>query len=159
MLHFAYGSNMGRALMRVRCRDAEALGVAFLKDFRFIITRDGYASILATPGEVVRGVLWNVGPRDVAALNLYESVASGLYRPHLLSVQLQGRRKPALTYIGRATAAGRPRPGYLELVINAAREWELPARYLHMLESSASSRWRGARPAEAGEIACPVSAT
>ena len=62
MLHFAYGSNMSRALMRVRCRDAEVLGVACLKDFRFIITRDGYASILATPGEAVRGVLWNVGP-------------------------------------------------------------------------------------------------
>ena len=44
-LHFAYGSNMSRALMRRRCPGARGLGPARLEGWRYIITRDGYASL------------------------------------------------------------------------------------------------------------------
>ena len=50
MLHFAYGSNMHLGLMRARCPDACVVGCAVLRDHRFVITRDGYASVTATPG-------------------------------------------------------------------------------------------------------------
>ena len=36
MLHFAYGSNMHRAVMRRHAPNAEALGVASLADYRFV---------------------------------------------------------------------------------------------------------------------------
>jgi len=45
MLHFAYGSNMHRAVMRKHAPSAVPLGVARLEGYRFIITADGYASI------------------------------------------------------------------------------------------------------------------
>jgi hypothetical protein len=44
-LHFAYGSNMSRALMGARCRDAQALGTATLVGWRFVINPDGFDSI------------------------------------------------------------------------------------------------------------------
>lgn len=102
------------------------------------------------------GVLWRVKPRDVAALNLYESIDSGLYRRDILPVQAHGYCKPALVYVGRTKGRGSPRPGYLELVLEAAREWELPTGYLRMLEYWSSSGWHGVRALEAGEIACPA---
>ncbi len=43
MLHFAYGSNMHRAVMRRHAPQAEPLGAARLAGFRFVITTDGYA--------------------------------------------------------------------------------------------------------------------
>ena len=44
-LHFAYGSNMSRALMGARCPGAMALGVATLAGWRFVINPDGVGSI------------------------------------------------------------------------------------------------------------------
>ena len=45
-LHFAYGSNKSRALMRQHCPQARALGTAVLTHHRFIVMADGYASIV-----------------------------------------------------------------------------------------------------------------
>jgi hypothetical protein len=152
-LHFAYGSNMSRALMRLRCPTAMALGAAVLPDWRFVVTSDGYASIEPCPGARVHGVLWRLGVRDLAAVNAYESVGTGLYRRRLLAVRRGGAHAAALVYVGRRPRAGRPRPGYMDIVVAAARDWDLPARYIRALERWAPSRWRGARAAEAGELA------
>ena len=80
MLHFAYGSNMDRRLMRRRCPGARLIGGAVLRDYRFIITKDGYASVAAARGALVHGLLWRLTPRDLAALNAYENIDAGLYR-------------------------------------------------------------------------------
>ena len=79
MLHFAYGSNMSRALMAARCKGAQALGLATLPGWRFMINAEGFGSIARSPGDRVHGVLWRLTPRDLAAINAYESVDSGLY--------------------------------------------------------------------------------
>lgn len=152
MLHFAYGTNMSRSLMRRRCRTATALGLARLAGWRFLITRDGYASIVPAPGDEVHGVLWHLQPRDVAALNAYESLDSGLYARRKLSVAYQGRRVAAFLYIARETAPGRPKPGYQEIVVAAAREWQLPGTYIHTLESWLPGQ-AAARGVETGEMA------
>src|ERR1700754_4961477 len=112
MLHFAYGSNMSRVLMQRRCPTAAAIGVARLDGWRFIVTRDGYASITPAPGAAVQGVLWRLAPRDLAAVNAYESLDSGLYRRRMVGVVHGGQRVAALVYVGRERRAGRPRPGY-----------------------------------------------
>ena len=50
MLHFAYGSNMSRALMHRRCPQAKALGTASISGWRFVITPDGFGSIAPGAG-------------------------------------------------------------------------------------------------------------
>jgi gamma-glutamylcyclotransferase (GGCT)/AIG2-like uncharacterized protein YtfP len=134
MLHFAYGSNMDRGLMRARCPDACVVGRALLQGYRFLITRDGYASVTPARGGVVYGLLWRISPRDLAALNAYENIDAGLFRRVLLAVQAHGRSAKALVYIGRSGAPGRARAGYMELVATAAREAELPSDYVAGLE-------------------------
>jgi len=133
-LHFAYGSNMSRSLMRRRCPGARALGPARLDGWRFVITRDGYASLVHDPGARVHGVLWRLTPRDLAALNAYESLDRRLYVRRVLPVLIGARRRAALVYVGPGRAPGRPQPGYQELVVAAAREWELPETYVATLE-------------------------
>jgi gamma-glutamylcyclotransferase (GGCT)/AIG2-like uncharacterized protein YtfP len=140
MLHFAYGSNMDRASMRRRCPSARALGPAWLEGWRFIVTRDGYASIVPAPGAVVHGILWRLTPRDLAAVNAYESLDSGLYGRRMISVRHAGARMQALVYVARERCPGRPKPGYQDLVIAAARAWNLPEDYVRGLE-----RWSAGR--------------
>lgn len=153
MLHFAYGSNMSRMLMGRRCPTAVALGTARLAGWRFIIMGEGYASVVPSLGSDVYGVLWRLKPRDLAALNAYESLDSGLYRRRMLAVTYDGGRAPALVYLARDRSEGRPKPGYQDIVVAAAREWGLPEAYVRALERWAPSRHGGARPAETGELA------
>jgi cation transport regulator ChaC len=153
MLHFAYGSNMSRSLMRRRCPTAIVLGTAELPGWRFIVNRDGYATVVPCPGATVHGVLWRLTPRDLACLNAYEAVDSGLYRRSTLAVTAAGRRRAALVYIGRSRTPGRPKPGYMEEVLAAAREWALPESYIGVLECWVPARPIHARVPESGEIA------
>jgi hypothetical protein len=152
MLHFAYGSNMSRALMGARCPGAHAIGIATLAGWRFVVNPDGLGSIAPQPGALVHGVLWRLNARDLAAVNAYESVGSGLYLRRHLVVRCGGEPATALVYIARRRGEGQPRPGYVELVVDAARDWELPDDYIRALARWAPSRWRGARPRDTGEV-------
>jgi gamma-glutamylcyclotransferase (GGCT)/AIG2-like uncharacterized protein YtfP len=147
-LHFAYGSNMNRAGMARRCPGAVALGRAVLDDHRFVITSDGYASVQRVRGERVHGVLWRLGARDLAALDAYEDVGGGLYTRAMIPVLSGGHGVKALIYLGRSREAGRPEPGYLDNVVAAAREWQLPWDYIQGLTRWADDRARAARAGE-----------
>jgi cation transport regulator ChaC len=144
MLHFAYGSNMHRTLMRRHAPAAKPLGIAELAGHRFIITADGYASVAPKPGHTVFGVLWRITPRDRATLDAWESVAAGLYRAATLPVRHVGRCRLALVYTARHARTGAAKAGYMELVIAAAREWSLPQDYVASLQP-----WLPSRPRDA----------
>ncbi len=150
-LHFAYGLNMSRKLMRRRCPQARPLGPARLIGFRFVISRDGFASVVPAAGAVVHGVLWRLSPRDRMALDVFENVAGGLYRRRFLPVRQDGRCRTALVYVARGRGGGRPRPGYQARVVEAAGDWRLPCRYVASLARTAGTRFHGAVPAETGE--------
>ena len=150
--YFAYGSNMDRAAMRKRCPTARALGPAVLHGWRFMIMTSGYGSIAPRAGACVHGVLWRLAPRDLAALNAYEALDSGLYRRRMLTVLAERRRRRALVFVGRRHGEGRPRPGYMGLVVAAARGWNLPARYVRALARWSPSALPAARAPETGEI-------
>jgi AIG2-like family len=151
-LHFAYGSNMSRALMQARCPGATALGVATLAGWRFVINPDGVGSIAPYPGALLRGVLWRVTLRDLVALNAYESVDTELYLRRFLPVRFGARRAAALVYIARRQGEGTARPGYISMVVEAAREWRLPEPYIDRLKRWSPSAWRGTRAKDTGEL-------
>jgi hypothetical protein len=150
VIYFAYGANMERAAMAKRCAAAQPLGPALLPGFRYAIAQ-GYGSVAPAPGSHVFGVLWRLTPRDLAALNTFESLDSGLYRRLMLTVQADSRRLRALVYIARLGGKRRPMPGYQERLVAAAQEWGLPLRYIAELARLAPG-YRAARPAETGEI-------
>ena len=137
--------------MRARCPGARALGTTTLSGWRFIIGLDGFASLARQPGGRVHGVLWRLSTRDVAAINAYESVQSGLYLCRRLPVRLK-LSTPALVYIARRGGRGTPRPGYMHQVLEAARDWGLPQPYIRSIARWAPSRWRGTRARDTGEV-------
>ena len=145
MLHFAYGANMDRAVMRKHAPGAEPLGVAALAHHRFVITADGYASIMPARAVTVHGVLWRLTPRDRIMLDVWESVACGHYRAAMFSALHAGVRPPALVHVARPRRIGRARAGYMDLVIAAARAWNLPPDYIAGLQ-----RWLPKEPRGAG---------
>ena len=151
-LHFAYGSNMSHKGMAARCPGAEAVGAAILEGYRFIIMSDGYASVEPARGQDVYGIMWRLTPRDLAGLNAYESLQAGLYRRAMLPVLYDRVTLNALVYLGHTASEGRPRPGYMETVLDAAREWQLPQDYIESLRRWSSGGWQSAPRREIGEI-------
>src|ERR1700691_433161 len=111
MLHFAYGANMHRDIMRRHAAAAQPLGVAALADHRFIVTADGYGSVAPALAHTVHGVLWRITPRDRVTLDAWENVAGGLYRAEILPVREAVGRRPALVYLARPRPVGAPKPG------------------------------------------------
>jgi hypothetical protein len=151
-VHFAYGANMSRAVMQRYAPGARPLGPATLAGHRFLITADGYGSVGPAPGETVHGVLWRIAPRDRVLLDAWENVGGGLYRAETLAVRRKRCLVPALVYVARPGGEGRPKPGYIELVIAAAREWELPDGYIRSLQAFAAARPLGADARKIGEF-------
>jgi hypothetical protein len=137
-LYFAYGSNMDREGMAGRCPRARLIGLARLPRHRFFIMSEGYASIMRDPRRAVLGALWDVPFADIPSLDRYEQVSAGLYskitQPVVIEDKTLGGAKRALVYVGRSARPGKPKPGYLELVLQSARSLGLPDSYLYELE-------------------------
>ena len=70
-----------------------------------------------------------------------------------LPVSHDGRRRMALAYLARSRDEGRAKAGYMELVIAAALEWQLPPDYIASLGRWLPKRPRGAGARERGEFA------
>ncbi|MEL6063247.1 MULTISPECIES: gamma-glutamylcyclotransferase family protein [unclassified Methylobacterium] len=132
-LYFAYGANMDAAAMALRCPVSRLIGVGHLPGHRFIIMREGYATVVRHARHTVWGVLWELAGGDIPALDRYEGVAGGLYTKASLPIRSPKGVKRALIYRGCSTAPGRPRPGYLNAVLAAARAADLPSAYIREL--------------------------
>jgi len=126
-LYFAYGSNMDIAAMAKRCPASKPVGIARLPRHRFMIAREGYATVARDPRRTVWGMLWNLALADVPALDRYEGVARRLYVKMAQPVLSERGPRRALVYVARSTAPGRARPGYVEGVLAAAAAGGLPA--------------------------------
>jgi len=152
MLHFAYGSNMHRGVMCKHAPAAVPIGLARLANYRFVITSDGYASVAPAHAQFVDGVMWRLTPRDRVMLDLWENIAAGQYRAEILPVLQGWRRRPSLVYVARRRPVGKPKSGYMEIIIKAARQWEMPAAYIASLENWLPTRKFGAGYRKLGEF-------
>ena len=113
--------------MAARCTGARTLGLASLPRHRLAIMLEGYLTVAPDPRGSVQGVLWDVPLAAVPALDRYEEVGRGLYTKRRVTVvTATGSPKPALVYLGANRGPGVPRPGYLELVLQAAVSEALP---------------------------------
>src|SRR4029077_16071477 len=128
--YFAYGINMDRDEMAYRCPRATLRGTATLDGHRFVINREGVATLVPSSRSLVYGVLWNLTPVDEVALDLFEGVDEGFYEKQVILAGQNGREYAALIYLAANSSPGRPRPGYLETVCDAARSHRFPATYV-----------------------------
>ena len=122
--------------MRIRCPRARLLSTALLSDWEFFINTQGYASIRPVDDQEVHGALWTIGPREEAALDLYEDVADQLYlRVTVNVISSRETHRDVLTYVATNRRPGRPRAGYMPLVHESAEQLDLPEGYRDFLRT------------------------
>jgi hypothetical protein len=140
-LYFAYGSNMDRDAMRLRCSNSRALGTARLARHRFFIMSSGFASVNRDPRMDVYGVLYDLAFGDIAALDRYEETGRGLYQKISQSILRDGASPVrALLYVGASAQEGAPRGDSLDRIISSARGWNFPDLYISYLLSLAGGQ-------------------
>jgi hypothetical protein len=134
--YFAYGSNMVREQMYLRCPGTQVLGIAKLRGYRFIINQQGVATIIPAVTQAVYGVLWKITPGHEQTLDDYEGLDDGWYYKTLVDIESPTTaRQQAMIYIACDQKEGEPLPGYLEEIIAAAEDLFLPAGYIQELRT------------------------
>ena len=107
--YFAYGSNISSMQMRTRCPDSIFNGIGYLKDYDFLINERGVATIIPREGSIVYGLVWEVSPKDIESLDIYEGVRQGLYvRKNDICININPEKILAFIYVSDNLAIGVP---------------------------------------------------
>jgi len=151
MLYFAYASNMNWDQMRERCPSTRFVCVAKLKDNRLAFTRysefrkGGVADVIPQVGQEVWGVVYEIYEQDIGRLDACEGFQPGrlreknAYNREERQVYQDGDEKQPLSvslYIGikQQDASFLPHPDYKRLIVEGAKYWHLPDKYVEHLE-------------------------
>ena len=90
--YIAYGSNLNRGQMALRCPDAKVVGTGEIKDYELLFrgNRNGaVATVEPKKGESVPVLIWEISPRDEFNLDRYEGYPR-LYGKEMLEVEMDG---------------------------------------------------------------------
>lgn len=138
-LYFAYGSNLSTRQMAQRCADAAPVGVAVLRGHRLAFTRfspawgGGVADAVVAEGDSVWGLLYELTPEDLAALDGHEG---GYERVRALVETLDGRAARAWAYrVADKADFTPPTAEYLGVIRAAAARLGFPDSYLRLLDA------------------------
>jgi len=130
MLYFAYGSNLWRRQMVMRCPGQRAIGAGRLPGWRWIITARGYASIVRSEPDYVLGTAYDLSESDVLSLDRFEGVDQGHYRKERIRVDVEGRSLDCLVYIDPVVEEGSPQEEYIVRINNGIHDAGLATDYV-----------------------------
>ncbi len=147
MLYFAYGSNMDPTQMMTRCKNSRVVGVAVLHDHELCFPRlsehrgCGVASVTPRSGKHVWGILYQLTPEDVDALDASEGYRPGRatsfnsYNRVEVSVLVEDLATMVSTYVAvPQDVQPLPSRAYLTHLREGARHHGLPDEYIAQLD-------------------------
>jgi gamma-glutamylcyclotransferase (GGCT)/AIG2-like uncharacterized protein YtfP len=138
MKYFAYGMNTNLDQMAGRCPGATSLGPAQLDNYEFVFRT--HADIAKTPGSVCYGVLWDIDPEHLRALDALEGYPH-YYTRFRVRINLGDQSVYALTYqMNDQSYLQEPSVGYLQMVTEGYQQNGVPTdqidRAINMVCSS-----------------------
>jgi len=138
ILYFAYGANLDRRAMRLRCPGCQPLTRALLPNHRLVFR--GAANIEFCPGEAVQGGLYRITPAGLAALDRFESFPRLYDRRNVQVASPEGTAYEATVYqMVRRNGYAPPFEGYLSTIISGCRDWGIPEEYIRKIIKAASA--------------------
>jgi hypothetical protein len=122
-LYWAYGSNLNVNQMRARCVGAVVHGPLIVPNtvlrFRHV------ADVAAHETRECPGGLWWISPEDERALDRYEGVKSRVYEKQYMRVEVDGTAIDCLYYKMLRGEIMPPSDGYLQIIEQGYRDFEL----------------------------------
>ena len=128
--YFGYGSNLSKDQMFVRCPESSYLTSGSLSDYSWFINTRGYASIKPDQNDFVLGEIFTLSDKDIELLDIYESVAEGMYEKFIMSIKIQSGFIDCLVYIATDKDLGQPQAEYIKRINAGIRSANLPSDYI-----------------------------
>ena len=123
MIYLAYGSNLNKDQMKMRCPDAIEVGKFFLPDWRLVFR--GVADIEKADGFQVPVGAWEITNKCEKALDRYEGFPV-LYRKQYF----KSGDKRYMAYVMNRNGYARPPQMYYEAIKQGFEDFSLPMEYL-----------------------------
>jgi len=135
--YFAYGSNMNHKQMRRRCPNSRYLSRALLRDYKFVF--DGYsrsrkgsvANVIKSRGDIVWGGIFEIDRECLSSLDRYEGYPKSYDRRVIQVRDDEGKEFKVVIYLRGAKAIGQPSKAYREVILEGARDCNLPQEYVN----------------------------
>ena len=128
--YFGYGSNLSKDQMAVRCPDSSYFMSGNLSGYSWFINTRGYASIKHNPDDFVLGEIFTLSDKDIELLDIYESVAEGMYEKFIMSVSTPSGAIDCLVYVATDKEIGKPHAEYIERINAGIKSANLPSDYI-----------------------------
>ena len=128
--YFGYGSNLSKDQMFVRCPESSYLTSGRLSDYSWFINSRGYASVRQNLNDFVLGEIFTLSDKDIELLDIYESVAEGMYEKFIVSVSTLSGAIDCLVYVATDKEIGKPHAEYIERINAGIKSANLPSDYI-----------------------------
>ncbi len=130
-LYIAFGGNVNKRQMRMRCPTARPLGKFIMRDARLVFRV--WADLELKPGAEVPCALWQINDADERALDAYEGVrlARGYYKEYIM-LRYAGRPRKAMLYLmysGEGIAP--PSQAYFDTIRDGYQDFGMDKKYLN----------------------------
>lgn len=138
MKMFAYGMNTNLDEMAHRCPGATSLGPAWIDNYEFVFRT--HADIVKSAGGICHGVLWDITPAHLKALDALEGYPY-YYTRFRVRVNLGDHFVYALTYqMNDQSYIQEPGAGYLQMVTEGYQQNDVPLDQIdHAINMTCSS--------------------
>lgn len=142
MIYFAYCTLLDIKGMRKYCPTAEPIGIARLRDHRLGFatysagSAEGGCTLEEAVGQEMYGVLYEVTPEELEALDLAAGLDKGWYeRIDIVVIDEHNEEVTAITYvIPEPGELFHPSSAYKRSILDGARAFQLPREYVADLE-------------------------
>ena len=142
---FSYGSNLNIDGMARRCPAAVPIGEFQLPGWRLVFR--GVADIIREEGAVCYGGIWRITPACERTLDVFEGVASGVYRREFIPIKpLQDGTNEVLIYTMSSTGIFPPSVDYLNVIRQGYRDFSMPKVGWHALSAAVRESWDDKAP-------------
>ena len=123
MIYLAYGANLNKRNMAVRCPKAVALNGTKLHGYKLVF--NNVASIVKSEGDHVEVALWNITEQCEKALDRFEGFPN-LYRKEMLEVDNLTVMSYIMNYGGKAV----PNKNYFDTIRSGYSDFNLNTEQL-----------------------------
>ena len=127
-LYIAYGSNLNKDQMKLRCPNAEPLDELILKGWKLVFK--GVADIIRDEKSEVPIGIYKITKQCERALDRYEGYPI-LYQKKMINVNIQGNNRSALVYLmDKKFGLGPPCEQYYDVIEQGYTDWAFNKLYL-----------------------------
>ena len=116
--------------MAVRCPDSSYFMSGNLSGYSWFINTRGYASVRPNLNDFVLGEIFTLSDKDIELLDIYESVAEGMYEKFIMSVSTPSGAIDCLVYVATDNENGQPQAEYIERINAGIKSANLPLDYI-----------------------------